>query len=766
MLLPLVSAAAPILLVPVVSMRFGAEGWGLYAIGQSVGAFGAVLVELGWGLSGTQRVARQSPAHRRRTLAFAAATQCAVLPVAVLICTAAAAAVAPDHRWFVGSVAVVAAAGAVNGVWFFIGRGRPADILRADTAPRVVALLLAAGALALGAPIGVVPIALGIGALSAVVLTARVTGMRITDFRGLTAGRIMRLLRAQAAPLVARAASAGYIALPTALVAGAAPHSVPLFAAVDRLQRWLLTGLQPIPNTMQRWVGAPWERSDRQRRALLAVVVSGVIGTGFGVSFALVAPVLSTIVFADQVHVPIGLAVFGGVIIALVTTSRATGGLLLVALRAVPGITASALIGCAVGVPLIIVGAQRSGAAGALAGIAATELVVLAVQSVVAAIAIARRRSRSPSRPPGGRRAGARPRVVFVRVDDPEYPRNARLRAAAVDAGCEVTMLVRSHHPNGARRLLTDVIRICTTLRRYDVYVVAEFSLRFAPLVGFIARLNRARCVVDCFVQKEETVIDDHALAGPRSVTALLARAEDRLAIGAAHVVLTDTQFRASAIRRRVGTRARPIVMPLPVGAPPWAHPAGTPADDTGQHIPDGAQRPLRVLFYGSFIPLHGVPTIIEAAALAGPAVHLTLLGDVRERDTRARLVTAGIAARCTIADPVPAASLADVIADHDVVLGVFGTSVKANSVIANKVWQGLACGKPVVTQRSPALAEIRDLVADQLIEVAAGDPEALAAALIRLVAARPNPSWGATGERLERYVRRQFEPFAAILQG
>jgi glycosyltransferase involved in cell wall biosynthesis len=64
--------------------------------------------------------------------------------------------------------------------------------------------------------------------------------------------------------------------------------------------------------------------------------------------------------------------------------------------------------------------------------------------------------------------------------------------------------------------------------------------------------------------------------------------------------------------------------------------------------------------------------------------------------------------------------------------LGIFGTSAKASRVIPNKAFQALACGAPLVTADTPAARELlRD--GESALLVPAGDPEALAAAVVRL---------------------------------
>ena len=95
--------------------------------------------------------------------------------------------------------------------------------------------------------------------------------------------------------------------------------------------------------------------------------------------------------------------------------------------------------------------------------------------------------------------------------------------------------------------------------------------------------------------------------------------------------------------------------------------------------------------------------------------------------------------------------------------LGVFGTSAKAGSVIANKVWQGLACGRVVVTRRSAALDEIAGLVGGQLVTVEPGSSAAIETALGSIdpgVAVRGDPA-----ARLQEYVDRRFADLGRSLE-
>jgi glycosyltransferase involved in cell wall biosynthesis len=140
------------------------------------------------------------------------------------------------------------------------------------------------------------------------------------------------------------------------------------------------------------------------------------------------------------------------------------------------------------------------------------------------------------------------------------------------------------------------------------------------------------------------------------------------------------------------------------------------------------------VLFYGTYIPLHGIPTIVDAAQeLARDPVHFVLIGNGQLRpDIDARLRAAG-AVDVEQLGMVPIERLADEIARAQVCLGIFGASGKAARVVPNKVFQCAAMGKAIVTADTPAT---REAFGAAVATVPAGDAHALAECLRELVAA------------------------------
>ena len=297
-------------------------------------------------------------------------------------------------------------------------------------------------------------------------------------------------------------------------------------------------------------------------------------------------------------------------------------------------------------------------------------------------------------------------KVLYLGVKSAEYPRNRTIR----------DFLAREHYVkvvpidprDGFVRNAIQLLRAVVRSHGYDVVILARVSHQFLLIAWLAARRMRAVLVVDLFVGLYETRVLDERKSS-RSVRAFIYWVCDKSAFAFSDVALIDTHFRAAEAKRRFNAHDLPLV--IPVGAPPWAI-------SRAMNSP-GAQKELRVLYYGNYLPLHGLETVINECALArkGANVALTLVGDGRERPRIEMLVDRlQGGAWCRFLAPVAEPELADLIYDHDVVLGTFGTSLKANGVIANKTWQGIACGRIVVTKDTPALVELSAIAGPQLI--------------------------------------------------
>jgi glycosyltransferase involved in cell wall biosynthesis/2-polyprenyl-3-methyl-5-hydroxy-6-metoxy-1,4-benzoquinol methylase len=294
-----------------------------------------------------------------------------------------------------------------------------------------------------------------------------------------------------------------------------------------------------------------------------------------------------------------------------------------------------------------------------------------------------------------------------------------------LDTAARVDMLA---HPWRAPALLVRLARRWATLAR----TASRMPVPDVVLVGYLghfdvhlARLifRRVPVVLDHLTGASDTARDRRLGGIARQI---LLKTIDAAALRAADIVDTEEHLARLPARHRV----RAVV--VPVGAPSAWHLAARPPEpeDAEQDADDG---PLRVVFYGLYTPLQGAPVIGAALSrIAGAPIEVTMVGD--GQDKAATMAAAGSSETVRWLDWVPAAELPALVASHDVCLGIFGTGDKALRVVPNKVFQGAAAGCAVVTSDT---APQRRVLAGAGILVPPGDPDALAAALLRLAGDR-----------------------------
>jgi len=86
--------------------------------------------------------------------------------------------------------------------------------------------------------------------------------------------------------------------------------------------------------------------------------------------------------------------------------------------------------------------------------------------------------------------------------------------------------------------------------------------------------------------------------------------------------------------------------------------------------------------------------------------VNWVFLGDGPLLD-KCRKITAGLT-NVAFENRLPYLELPSRIRRADILLGIFGDTPKTRRVIPNKVFQSMACGRPVITAATPAYPQSR----------------------------------------------------------
>ena len=157
------------------------------------------------------------------------------------------------------------------------------------------------------------------------------------------------------------------------------------------------------------------------------------------------------------------------------------------------------------------------------------------------------------------------------------------------------------------------------------------------------------------------------------------------------------------------------------------------------------------VLFYGTFIPNHGLDLVYQAMELlkAKEDIRYLFIGDGPEKASLVKnLAGAGIK-NVEFIDWVDQKTLVEYINSADLSLGAFGATLQSMMTVHNKVYENMSCGKAFLTGESPAIkAQFENR---QEIIYCERTPQAIAEAILEV---RDNPD---LREKLEKNARERF---------
>ena len=263
---------------------------------------------------------------------------------------------------------------------------------------------------------------------------------------------------------------------------------------------------------------------------------------------------------------------------------------------------------------------------------------------------------------------------------------------------------------------------------KHDVVLIGYLGLFDVLILWPFIRMRRAVLFWDVFLSLYNTVVEDRKMISRYNPAAIALWAMEWLALRLVDQALMDTQAHADFLRTTYHVGAHKVAR-IFVGAEPEIFDAGGVDPCVGS---PGTGRKT-VLFYGQFIPLHGIEYIVRAAKLT-EATNLDwmLIGKGQEAKRIHALIEGLAPGNLDWREWVSYETLIEYLARSDVALGIFGSTEKAQRVIPNKVFQILMAGRPLITADTPAA---RELLSESVLVrfVPAGDAEALAEAALEI---------------------------------
>ena len=271
-------------------------------------------------------------------------------------------------------------------------------------------------------------------------------------------------------------------------------------------------------------------------------------------------------------------------------------------------------------------------------------------------------------------------------------------------------------------RLLIRYLR----LEDHDAVVVGYNGYFDMPLAKLLAKIRRKPLIFTPVFPLYETSVEDREYINRESISSKIIHLIDEISCRLADLIIIETETYLKHYCQEFKI-SKEKFFKIPLGADETNF---SPRPERPTHGSDH----LRILFYGKFIPLQGIPYIVKAAKLLekNKDVEFEIIGSGQLSEEIRKLTKNLEIKNVSFIDWVNYGDLPHHIQKADICLGIFGTTKKAQRGIPIKVYEALSMKKPVVTGDSPAASEVfKHKVNCILCEM--GNPEALAESILLL---------------------------------
>jgi len=303
--------------------------------------------------------------------------------------------------------------------------------------------------------------------------------------------------------------------------------------------------------------------------------------------------------------------------------------------------------------------------------------------------------------------------ICFFGIYNSEYSRNRILLSGLRQNGVKI---IECHSNKKGFLKYFDLIKKHWKIRKqYDVLFVAFPGFQSMILAKF---LTRKKIVFDFFAPLYESEVLDRGNTKKGSFRARYYWCLDKLSAKWADVVLLDTDEHIKYFVQEFSLKKEKFVRVL----------VGTDSEVLRPMKIKEKSNDFIVHFHGNDIPLQGVEYILKTAKLLEKNVDIrfNIIGSsIKEKYEGSNYKNV------TFIDNISYEKLPEYINKADICLGIFGDTEKAKRVIPNKVYEAVACKKPVITTDTPAIREL--FINEDLFLIPTADPEKLIEAILKL---------------------------------
>jgi len=277
-------------------------------------------------------------------------------------------------------------------------------------------------------------------------------------------------------------------------------------------------------------------------------------------------------------------------------------------------------------------------------------------------------------------------KVCFFGIFDPEYSRNRVLIRGFKENEYEISLCrVDPKEYPGVKKYFQLVKEYRKLKSRKFEHVIVAFPGHTVVWLAYI--LFGRKVIFDVFVSLYNSEIEDRKTHGTFSFKAFYYWSLDWYSMKLPKTLLIDTKTHQDFLSKKFKISKNKFIVVYVGSDDSIVYPKEKEGLDN-----------FIVHFHGTGIPLQGVSYIVEAAEeLEGEQEIRFRLYGVQGEDTK----------NISFLDRFEYKNMSNVLAEADIVLGIFGDTTKTQHVIPNKVYEAWAAKKPLISADTPAMREL-----------------------------------------------------------
>lgn len=308
-------------------------------------------------------------------------------------------------------------------------------------------------------------------------------------------------------------------------------------------------------------------------------------------------------------------------------------------------------------------------------------------------------------------------RILYIATKNADYLRITQEIRILRENGNEVTEIV-SPSKSYPKRLFYVYRKLWgVNMNDFDMTFLGFAPQLVMPVFGM--KLRKKPLMIDFFISMHDTLCCDRKKFRPNGIAGKLLHRIDRRTLEGADKAICDTNTHGKFFCREFGFPAEKMITLYLEADSSIYYPR--------KAVPHGD---FTVLYFGSVLPLQGVPVILKAIDMLKGEKNLrfVFIGPLGDNPKKGENITEYI-------EWLPQEQLAERIAEADLCLaGHFSSDImKAKRTIPGKAYIYRVMNKPMILGENAATHELYSEKQDGIYFVKMGDPGALAETILRI---------------------------------